>query len=148
MTQTRARHILLRLSAQTSVEAATRRLDTMRRQVESGQRTLADLAREFSEDGSASAGGDLGWVPAGAFVPEFEEAMNKLAPGGLSAPVVSRFGVHLIQVIDRRQVAMDPKQAREQARNALREQKFEPTYTEWIKELRARAYVEMREPPL
>ena len=83
----------------------------------------------------------------GSFVPEFEEAMNRLPPGAISPPVVSRFGVHLIQVMERRQVAVDPKELREQARNALREQKFEPAYAEWAAELRARAYVELRDPP-
>jgi peptidyl-prolyl cis-trans isomerase SurA len=80
-------------------------------------------------------------------VPEFEEAMDRLALNGISPPLVSRFGVHLIQVLERRQVALEMKQVREQARNVLREQKFDETYTEWAKELRARAYVEMREPP-
>ena len=83
----------------------------------------------------------------GSFVPEFEEAMNALPEKGMSEPVVSRFGVHLIQVLERREVTLDPKQLREQARNILREQKFEDAYNEWIRELRARAYVEMREPP-
>jgi peptidyl-prolyl cis-trans isomerase SurA len=146
-TQTRARHILLRTSAQTSAEAAARRLEGFKKQVEAGQRRFEDLARDNSEDGSAAAGGDLGWVSPGAFVPEFEEAMNKLPPGGISAPVVSRFGVHLIQVQERREVALDAKEVREQARNALREQKFEQAFAEWTRELRARAYVEMREPP-
>jgi peptidyl-prolyl cis-trans isomerase SurA len=81
-------------------------------------------------------------------VPEFEEAMNALPLGGLSQPVVSRFGVHLIQVMQRRDVAVDPRQLREQARNALREQRFDDAYAEWARDLRGRAYVEMREPPL
>jgi len=80
-------------------------------------------------------------------VPEFEAAMNALPVGGLSAPVASRFGVHLIQVLDRRNVAQDLNQLREQARNVLREQKFEQAYLDWTKELRSRAYVEFREPP-
>jgi peptidyl-prolyl cis-trans isomerase SurA len=80
-------------------------------------------------------------------VPEFEEAMNALALNGLSDPVVSRFGVHLIQVMERRKVTLDAKQQREQARNALREQKFEEAYLEWVRDLRGRAYVELREPP-
>jgi peptidyl-prolyl cis-trans isomerase SurA len=80
-------------------------------------------------------------------VPEFEAAMNALPVGGLSAPVVSRFGVHLIQVLERRTVTVDMKELRQQARNALREQKFEQAYLDWIKELRSRAYVEFREPP-
>ena len=73
--------------------------------------------------------------------------MAKLAPGGLSPPVVSRFGVHLIQVLDRRSVAADPKELREQTRNQIRESKFDQAYNDWAKELRLRAYIEMREPP-
>ena len=61
--------------------------------------------------------------------------------------MVSRFGVHLIEVVERREITLDAKQVREQARNALREQKFEQAYLEWVKELRSRAYVEMRDPP-
>jgi peptidyl-prolyl cis-trans isomerase SurA len=80
-------------------------------------------------------------------VPEFEEAMAKLALDGISPPVVSRFGVHLIQVLERRSVTPDPKALRDQARNQLRESKFEQAYTEWAKELRMRAYIELREPP-
>jgi peptidyl-prolyl cis-trans isomerase SurA len=148
ITQTRARHILLRPSAQLSAEAAQRRLAGFREQIESGRATFEALARENSEDGSAVAGGDLGWTSPGTFVPEFEEAMNRLAINGLSEPVVSRFGVHLIQVTERRNVTLDIKQQREQARNVLRERKFDEAYEEWLRELRARAYIELREAPL
>jgi peptidyl-prolyl cis-trans isomerase SurA len=148
VTQTRVRHILIRTSAEVSVDVALRRLTEARRQIESGARRFEDVARQISEDGSGAAGGDLGWAAPGTMVPEFEEAMNRLAIGGLSAPVTSRFGVHLIQVQERREVAIEPKQLREQARNVLREQKFEEAYNEWAKDLRSRAYVEMREPPL
>ena len=147
ITQTRARHILLRPSAQLSAEAAQRRLLGFKQQIESGKASFESLARENSEDGSASLGGDLGWANAGTFVPEFEEAMNKLPINGISDPVVSRFGVHLIQVTERRAVALDVRQQREQARNVLREQKFDEAYTEWLRELRARAYIEMRDAP-
>ena len=148
VTQTRSRHILLRPSGRLTAEAAQARLAGYRRQIESGARTFEDMAREFSEDGSAAQGGDLGWAAPGTMVPEFEEAMNALPLGGLSEPVVSRFGAHLIQVLERRDVAVDPKQLREQARNALREQRFDDAYTDWARDLRGRAYVEMREPPL
>ena len=146
--QTRARHILLRVSPQLSAEAATRRLAEFKRTILSGTKTFEQLARENSEDGSAPQGGDLGWSLPGAFVPEFEETMNALPLNGLSEPLVSRFGVHLIQVLERRQVALDIKQQREQARNVLREQRFEEAYADWIRDLRGRAYVEMREPPV
>ena len=145
--QTRARHILLRPSAQLSQEAAAARLVEFKRQIASGARNFEQLARDNSEDGSASQGGDLGWVSPGSFVPEFEEAMTALAINGLSDPVVSRFGVHLIQVVERRKTTLDAKQQRDQARTALREQKFDEAYTDWVRDLRARAYVEMREPP-
>lgn len=148
VTQTRSRHILLRPSSRLTAEAAQARLAGYRRLIESGARTFEDMAREFSEDGSAAQGGDLGWASPGTMVPEFEEAMNALPLGGLSRPVVSRFGVHLIQVLERRDVAVDPRQLREQARNALREQRFDDAYADWVRDLRGRAYVEMREPPL
>ena len=145
--QTHARHILLRVSAQLSAEAAGRRLAEFKRQIAAGTRTFEQLARENSEDGSAQAGGDLGWTSPGTFVPEFEETMNALALGGISEPVISRFGVHLIQVLERREILLDAKQQREQARNVLREQKFEAAYLEWVRDLRGRAYIELREPP-
>jgi peptidyl-prolyl cis-trans isomerase SurA len=144
--QTRARHVLLRVSSQVTAEAAARRLNEFRRQIVAGTRTFEQVAREHSEDGSAPQGGDLGWTTPGSFVPEFEEVMNRLEPGALSDPVASRFGVHLIQVVERRQVALDARQQREIARNILREQKFDEAYAEWIRELRGRAYIELREP--
>ena len=146
--QTRARHILLRVSPQLSAEAAGRRLAEFKRQIVAGTRGFEQLARENSEDGSAPIGGDLGWTSPGTFVPEFEEALNNLQLSGISEPVVSRFGVHLIQVLERREIVLDQKQQREQARNVLREQRFEEAYVDWVRDLRSRAYVEMREAPL
>lgn len=147
VTQTRARHILLRPSERLSPAAAQRRLAEFREQVLAGRQSFEELARSNSEDGSAPAGGDLGWVSPGVFVPEFEAAMNRLPVGGISAPVESRFGLHLIQVMERRDAAMDPRQAREQATAALRERKYDTELEAWLADLRARAYVEMREPP-
>ena len=148
VTQAQVRHILLRVSDRAQASAVTRRMEDLRRQIERGDKAFDAVARDISEDGSAAAGGDLGWANPGQFVPEFEEAMNKLAINAISAPVVSRFGVHLIQVTERRSVSPDPKEIREQARNSLRETKYEAAYVDWTKELRLRAYVEMREPPL
>jgi len=145
--QSRARHILLRPSAELSAEAAARRLLQFKREILARTRTFEQLARENSEDGSAAQGGDLGWTAPGSFVPEFEEAMKALPVGGISDPVTTRFGLHLIQVVDRRQTTVDIRQLREQARNMLREQKFEAAFTEWMRDLRGRAYVEYRDPP-
>jgi peptidyl-prolyl cis-trans isomerase SurA len=148
ITQTRARHILLRTSEQLSEAAVKSRLATFKRQIAAGERRFEDIAREFSLDGSAAAGGELGWSSPGQYVPEFEAAMNPLPIGGVSDPIVTRFGVHLIQVLERRSVALDNKQLREQARAALRERKFDEAFAEWVREVRGRAYVEFRDPPL
>ncbi|QPF76245.1 molecular chaperone SurA [Roseateles sp. DAIF2] len=145
VTQTHARHVLLRPSPQLPAEVAANRLMEFKRAIEAGRSTFEQVARENSEDGSAEGGGDLGWVSPGGFVPEFEEAMNALPLGGISNPVPSRFGLHLIKVEERREVEVDPKQLREQARNALREQKYEDAYQDWVRDLRARAFVELRE---
>ena len=145
--QTHVRHILLRVSPQLSVEAAKARIAECRREILAGTKSFGPLARENSEAGSAAQGGDLGWASPGTFVPEFEEAMDALPIDGISEPLVSRFGVHLIQVLGRRQVTLDPKQQREQARNVLREQKFEAAYRDWVRDLRGRAYIELRDPP-
>jgi peptidyl-prolyl cis-trans isomerase SurA len=147
ITQTHARHILIRPSAQLPQDVAVQRMAELKRAIEAGQIRFDEAARKYSEDGSAPQGGDLGWTSPGSLVPEFEDAMNRLPIGGISDPVVSRFGVHLIQVIDRRETQLDPKQVRQQAENALREQKFDQAYKDWLRDLRADAYVEMREPP-
>jgi peptidyl-prolyl cis-trans isomerase SurA len=147
VTQTRVRHILLRPTAQLNQEAAARRLAGFKTQIAGGRVSFEDLARDNSEDGSAVAGGDLGWTSPGSLVPEFEATMNALPIGGISDPVVSRFGVHLIQVMERRETQLDTRQQREQARNVVRERKFEAAYVDWLSELRGRAYIEMREPP-
>jgi peptidyl-prolyl cis-trans isomerase SurA len=143
--QTRARHILLRPSPQLTGEVAARRLAEFKRQIEAGQAKFEQLAKDNSEDGSAPEGGDLGWMGTGGFVPEFEEAMNALPLNGISGPVPSRYGVHLIQVMERRTVELEIKQLREQAKAALREQKYDEAYQEWVKDLRVKAFVEVRE---
>lgn len=145
--QTRARHILLRTSAQLSEAAAVARLTEYKRRIVSGTSDFQALAREFSQDGSASQGGDLGWVRPGSFVPEFEQAMNRLNEGEISNPVVSRFGVHLIQLVERRRVDLSQRELREAVRVQLQESKYEEAYGVWARDLRERAFVEMREPP-
>jgi peptidyl-prolyl cis-trans isomerase SurA len=146
ITQTRARHILLRTGPQFNEAAAAQKLADIKRRVASGQ-DFAVLAKENSDDGSAKDGGDLGWTNPGMFVPEFEQVMNTLAPGQISDPLLSRFGMHIIQVLERREAVLSTREQRELARAALREKKQEDAYTLWAQEIRGRAYVEYREPP-
>ena len=145
--QTHVRHILLRTGPAQSEQVARQRLADFRRRIEAGQASFAQLAREHSQDASATDGGDLGWAPPGQFAPEFEQAMNNLDPGQISEPVVSRFGVHLIRVDGRREQVLSSGEQRQLARNVLREKKAEEAFETWAREVRGRAYVEMREPP-
>lgn len=148
MVQTRARHILLRNSPQLPQAQAIARLADARQQIVGGKTDFASMARKMSQDSSAEQGGDLGWASPGMFVPEFEEAMNRLQDeGAISPPVVSRFGVHLIQLVDKRRVELSPQQIRESVRAQLRQSRYEEAYTAWARDVRARAFVEMREAP-
>src|SRR5690606_39124043 len=112
--QTRARHILLRTGPALSEADAVARLARMRADILAGRASFEELARQSSQDGSAAAGGDLGWAAPGQFVPEFEQVMNRLGPGDLSAPTVSRFGVHLIRVDERRETQVSQREQRDQ----------------------------------
>lgn len=145
--QSRVRHILLRTGPELSAFAASARLAALRQSIASGKTDFASAARDNSQDGSAAQGGDLGWASPGMFVPEFEEAMNRLKDGEISPPVVSRFGVHLIQLSERRRVELSVREVREMVRNQLREAKLEEAYANWARDVRERAYVELREPP-
>jgi peptidyl-prolyl cis-trans isomerase SurA len=147
VTQSRARHILLRISPQLSESAARDKLTEFKKRILAGQADFAALARDNSQDGSAAQGGDLGWANPGMFVPEFEEVLSQLTPGQISDPLVSRFGVHLIQLTERRKATLNPREQREAVRAMLREKKLDETYATWMQDLRGRAYVEMREPP-
>ena len=147
VTQSRARHILLRPGPQLSESAARERLADFRKRILAGTADFAQLARENSQDASARNGGDLGWANPGLFVPEFEDVLSDLQPGQISEPLVSRFGVHLIQLMERRQATLSQREQREIARNLVREKKLDEAYSSWAQEVRGRAYVEFREPP-
>lgn len=145
--QNRARHILLRTGPQLSQQAAIARLADYKKRIQAGQASFATLARDHSDDGSAKAGGELGWANPGMFVPEFEAALDALNPGQIADPVVSRFGVHLIELQERREAKLTPREQREAAKNILRERKAEEAAITWAQDIRGRAYVEMREAP-
>jgi peptidyl-prolyl cis-trans isomerase SurA len=144
VTQTHARHILVRTSEIVSEADARRRLTDLRERIVTGGADFADLARLHSEDGSAARGGDLDWVYPGDVVPEFERAMNALKPGEISQPVKTPFGWHLVQVLERRTADMSAERRRLAARQALRERKVDEAYQEWLRQLRDRTYVEIR----
>ncbi len=141
--QTHARHILIKLTEVVSEKDGKQKMDTIKERLDNGVK-FEEMARQYSEDGSASSGGDLGWVNPGDTVPAFEKAMNDLGPGEISEPVRSPFGWHIIQVIERRKQDMSKEAARLKARQEIRARKSDEAYQDWVRELRDRAFVEMR----
>ena len=143
ITQTMARHILLRNRAGLTDQDAERRLAGYRDQIRAKTADFGELAKKYSEDGSASNGGNLGWMGPGDLVPEFEQAMNRLQIGEVSNPVKTEFGWHLIQVLERREAQLTVEKQRQFARAAIRERKFEQAYQDWLRELRDTATVKI-----
>jgi peptidyl-prolyl cis-trans isomerase SurA len=142
--QTRARHILMRINETNPEPEVLRRMNEIRERIVAGTVSFEDMARQYSVDGSAGQGGDLGWIYPGDTVPDFETAMNLLKPGEISPAVRSPFGYHLIQVQERRTDEASPERARSAARNAIRLRKSNEGYQEWSSQARDRAYIEYR----
>ncbi|CAN1499964.1 SurA Parvulin-like peptidyl-prolyl isomerase [Methylophilaceae bacterium] len=141
--QTHARHILIKLSEIMSEKDGKLKIDGIKERLDNGEKFEA-LARQYSEDSTASSGGDLNWVNPGDTVPQFEKAMNELKDLQISMPVRTQFGWHLIQVMERRSQDMSKEAARLKARQEIRAKKADEAYQDWIRELRDRAYVEIR----
>ena len=140
----RARHILIRVDAQTSEQTATRRLQELRRRLGLGE-AFEQLAKDFSQDpGSAAKGGQLDWAYPGDLVPEFERAALGLARGQVSEPVRTVFGFHLIEVLDRKQEPLTEDRLRLIARLSLRDRKLADAVDDWTREIRANSYVEIK----
>lgn len=143
--QTHVRHILLRVGEGKSESQARQQLIDIRRQIESGG-DFEKFARTYSQDGSASQGGDLGWISPGETVPEFERAMNMLQDGQVSNPVRTEYGYHLIQVLGRRDAEGSVQQQMDIARQAIGQRKAEQAYSDWLRELRDSSYVQIKLP--
>lgn len=142
ITQTHARHILIKTSEIVSDTEARRRLMEIKTRIEAGA-DFADQAKRFSQDGSAQQGGDLGWLSPGQTVPEFEALLNGLQPGIIGA-TQTQFGWHLVQVLERRNTDVSEQQRRQQARIAIGTFKSDELYQDWLRQLRDRAYIEYR----
>ena len=144
VTQTHARHILMKPSALLADEEVEARLESLRTRILAGE-DFAELARANSEDkGSAMRGGDLGWADPGSFVPDFEAMVDRLEEGEVSAPFPTPFGWHIVQVLDRREHDSTREVLRSRAREFIRERKREEEYDLWLRRLRGEAFVEYR----
>ena len=141
--QTHARHVLVRVNELVSEADAKVKIDRVKDRLDSGAK-FEDVAKLNSEDASASKGGDLGWLNPGDTVPEFQEAMDKLAINQVSAPIRSPFGWHIVQVLERRKQDISAERQRSEAQLAIRQRKSEEAFQAWVREVRDRAYVEIR----
>ncbi|MCE2988569.1 MAG: peptidylprolyl isomerase [Burkholderiales bacterium] len=141
--QTRARHILLKNNPALTEEEARTRLTRLRERIIGGA-DFAELAKVHSDDPSNAKGGDLGWISPGDTVPEFERVMNQLRDNELSQPFQSPFGWHIVQVMERRSEGLSEERRRAVARNAIRLRKADEAYTDWLRQTRDRAFVELR----
>jgi peptidyl-prolyl cis-trans isomerase SurA len=142
--QTHAQHILVRPNELTSEDDARTRLEQLKLRIEGGE-SFENMARSHSDDrASAVDGGDLGWVSPGDLVPEFEEVMNSLAPGEVSDPFKTQFGLHIVRVIDRRDYDGTEEVRRAKAREIIRKRKIEEQHEAWLRRMRDEAYVEYR----
>lgn len=144
VSQTRARHILIRPNELNPDEKVRLRLDQLRQRIQGGT-DFGELARAHSDDTlSAVEGGDLGWLSPGDLVPEFEQMMNTLEPGEISVPFQTDFGWHIVELLDRRDHDSTEEIRRAQAREAIRQRKVEEAMESWLREVRDEAYVEYR----
>ncbi len=142
--QTRARHILLKVNQITTAADARRKLVELKERLDNKAATFEELAKLFSNDLSATKGGDLGWVYPGDTVPEFERAMDALKLGQVSEPIESPFGFHLIQVLERKADDVSKERQRLIARQVIRDRKLDEATQDWMRQVRDRAYVEYR----
>jgi len=144
VTQTHARHILIRPNELLTADNVRTRLDQLRQRIKGGE-DFAELARAHSEDTvSAAVGGDLGWVSPGNLVPDFESRMNDLGPGEVSEPFETQFGWHIVQVLERRDFDNSEEMKHARAREIIRARKIEEAQQNWLRDLRDEAYVEYR----
>lgn len=141
--QTHARHILIKVTEITSEHEAKQKINQVHQRLKAGD-DFATLAKLYSQDGSAQKGGDLGWLYPGDTVQPFDQAMNALKIGEISGPVQTQFGFHIIQVLERRTTDVSQERQRQRVMMALRQRKLEDANLEWVRQVRDRAYVEIR----
>lgn len=141
--QTRAEHILVRTTEVVSEQDAKQMIERVQDRLRQGA-GFEEMARQYSEDGSAAKGGDLGWINPGDTVPEFEQAMEALQPGQVSAPIKTQFGWHLIKVLERRNQDVSADRLRNSIRQAIRARKADENFVDWARQQRDRAYVEIK----
>jgi peptidyl-prolyl cis-trans isomerase SurA len=143
--QTKVSHILVMPNEIRSDKDVQARIKQVHNKLDNGD-NFADLAKEYSDDpGSAANGGDLGWVNPGDMVPAFDRVMNDINPGVLSKPFKSKFGWHILQVVERKETDLGEQVQRNQIYQMLQSRQFEEELPIWLRKIRAEAYVDIKE---
>ncbi len=139
-----SRHILIKTTAVKSDQEARSDLNSLRSRILSGE-DFSQLARAHSEDpGSASSGGELGWLAPSVFAPAFRDVAETIPVNEISEPFKSRFGWHILQVLDKREHDNSLEAKRNQARDFIRQRKVSEEKELWLRQLRDESYVENR----
>ncbi|MBI4323311.1 MAG: peptidylprolyl isomerase [Candidatus Omnitrophica bacterium] len=138
-----AQHLLIRVTKERPAEQALAMATQLQERLRSGE-SFEELARTYSEDPHAQDGGRLGWVRHGELLPELDEALFALRDGECSAPIKSPLGFHLVKLLERRSLSEEQAAAsRREAEQRLYQDKFAKAMTQWLQELRRRAYIEL-----
>ncbi|MDR2991737.1 MAG: peptidylprolyl isomerase [Burkholderiaceae bacterium] len=145
--QAHVSQILLHIGPSQTEQVARQRLADFKRRIASGQTSFEALAKQYSQDESASNGGDMGWIVTEQLPPDLAQIINNLDPGQISDPITTPRGIALLRVSERRQQVLTAAQQRQLARNVLRERKADKAFDTWAREVRGRAWVEYRDPP-
>lgn len=144
ITETRAQHILIQANALRTEEQARAQANELYDRIQAGA-NFDELARELSDDpGSRNAGGDLGWLPPGALVPDFQSQIDGLQPGEVAAPFRTQFGWHIAKLTERRTRDNTDEARRTQVRQAIFQRKAAEEYELWLRRMRDEAYIEYR----
>lgn len=143
ITEVNSRHILIKPSIVLSDDGAKRQLNALIKQIKSGKKTFAQLAKIHSADpGSAVNGGELGWQTSDLFVSEFKNKVDTLPRNKISEPFKTTHGWHIVEVINRRSADGTDTAMKNRAYNILFNRKFNEEAQAWLQELRASAYIE------
>jgi len=144
VTQTQARHILIKTDELTNDDDAKTLLTNLKQQIKEGA-DFGKLAKANSDDKTSAAnGGELGWIEPGKMIPDFEKVMDSLDPGKISDPFKTRFGWHIVQVNDRREIDDTEDFTRSRIHELIFQRKVEEEHMNWLRHVRAEAYVEYR----
>ena len=138
-----ARHILLKNNANKNDATLKSKLAEIRNQILAGA-DFASIAKQYSEDSSAVSGGDLGWASSEAYVPAFAKVVETIPVNEISQPFKSKFGWHIVQVLEKKTIDNTEGMLRNQAKGLLNKDKASKEYDSWLKQLRNDAFVEYR----